>query len=512
MSRTTNLIRNTVYGVAGKVLTLLLSFASRTAFIFLLGDTYLGVNGLYTEVLSVLSVAELGFGSAMVFAMYGPIARKDDAKIVQLLDFYKKMYRIIALVIAVLGICLLPFLQHIVKGADTLTLRELRIYYLIFLFNTVVNYFVTYKYSFANAQQLNYIVNTFDALVNMAVIAVQILVILLTRNFLAYLLAQSAMLLLSRIAASLYLNRRFPLLKQKPEMPLPREERQGIFREVKALALHQFASAAVHSTDNIIISSLSDLGVVAVGLVSNYTLIINNVVAFVTVFFTNSASGFGNLAAEGTTEEYRDTFNEMSFISFWIYGFCAIAFFVLLSPFITLWIGAEKCIDMLSLFLIVLNCYLQGHYSAYHFARVAKGQFGRDKWLALVQAVVNLVVSVICARIMGLAGVYVGTVVSRLVLVIFRPMLTYRFLFGRSSAEYYLRTVIYAAAVMAVGLVTWSVAQMLLTAVTLWRFAGAVAVVAVVPNVLFACLFWRSAEFKALLRRVNRLLKGRTQK
>lgn len=509
MSRTTNLIRNTIYGVAGKVLTLLLSFASRTAFIFLLGDTYLGVNGLYTEVLSVLSVAELGFGTAMIYAMYGPIARKDDAKIVQLLDFYKKMYRLIALVIATLGICLLPFLQHIVKGADTLTLRELRIYYLIFLFNTVVNYFVTYKYSFVNAQQLNYIVNTFDAVVNMAVIAVQILVILITRNFLAYLLAQSAMLLLSRVAAALYLNRRFPLLKQKPEMPLPKEERRGIFTEVKALAFFQFASAAVHSTDNIIISSLRNLGVTMVGLVSNYTLIINNVVAFVDILFINSTSGFGNLVAEGTTEQYRKAFHEMSFLASWLYGFCSIAFFVLLPPFITLWIGEEKLIDTMSLLLLSLNCFLLGTYAVYYRARNAKGNFGKDKWLAMNQAVVNLVVSVICARAMGLPGVYVGTVVSRLYTIISRPLRTYRFLFDASPREYYLRLAGYFLTVVTVGLATWLLCGMVLTEVTLLRFAAAVCTVAVVPNVLFALAYFRTEECAALLYRVKDILGGR---
>ena len=509
MSRTTNLIRNTIYGVAGKVLTLLLSFASRTAFIYLLGDTYLGVNGLYTEVLSVLSVAELGFGSAMVYAMYAPIARKDDAKIVQLLDFYKKIYRIIALVIAVLGICLLPFLQHIVKGADTLTLRELRLYYLIFLFNTVVNYFVTYKYSFVNAQQLNYIVNTFDAVVNMAVIAVQILVILVTRNFLAYLLAQSGMLLLSRIAASLYLNRRFPLLKQKPEAPLPKEERQGIFKEVKALAFYQFASAAVHSTDNIIISSLRNLGVTMVGLVSNYTLIINNVVAFVDILFINSTSGFGNLVAEGTTQQYRKAFHEMSFLASWLYGFCSIAFFVLIPPFITLWIGEEKLIDTVSLFLLSLNCFLLGTYAVYYRARNAKGNFGKDKWLAMNQAVINLIVSVICARTMGLPGVYVGTVVSRLYTIISRPLRTYRFLFDTSPREYYLRFAVYGGAVLAAGGITWLLCSLILTEVTLLRFAAAVCTVAVVPNVLFALAFFRTEECGMLLSRVKDVLGGR---
>lgn len=509
MSRTTNLIRNTIYGVFGKVLTLLLSFASRTAFIYILGDTYLGVNGLYTEVLSVLSVAELGFGSAMVYAMYGPIARKDQTKIVQLLDFYKKIYRIIALVIAALGICLLPFLQHIVKDADTVTLFELRLYYLIFLFNTVVNYFVTYKYSFVNAQQLNYIVNTFDALVNMAVIAVQIVVIFVTRNFLAYLLAQSAMLLLSRIAAAVYLNRRFPVLKQKPEVPLPNEERQGIYTEVKALSFYQFATAAVHSTDNIIISSLSGLGVKAVGLVSNYTLIINNVVAFVDILFVNSTSGFGNLVAEGTTAQYRKAFHEMSFLASWLYGFCAIAFFVLLPPFITLWIGEAKLIDTLSLLLIVINCFLQGTYGVYFRARNAKGNFGKDKWLAMNQALINLAVSVIGAKTMGLAGVYVGTVVSRLYTVIFRPIRTYRFLFEQSPREYFVRLAGYSLAVLGAGTATWLLCGAILTEVTFWRFAAAVCVVAVVPNILFGILFCKSEEFSALLSRVKDVLGGR---
>lgn len=509
MSRTTNLIRNTIYGVAGKVLTLILSFASRTAFIYLLGDTYLGVNGLYTEVLSVLSVAELGFGSAMVYAMYAPIARKDDVKIVQLLDFYKKIYRVIALVIATLGICLLPFLQYIVKGADTLTLHELRLYYLIFLFNTVVNYFVTYKYSFANAQQLNYIVNTFDALVNMTVIAVQTLVILITRNFLVYLLAQSVTLLLSRIAAAVYLNRRFPLLKQKPETPLPKEERQGIFKEVKALSFYQFASAAVHSTDNIIISSLGNLGVTMVGLVSNYTLIINNVVAFVDILFINSTSGFGNLVAEGTTQQYRKAFHEMSFLASWLYGFCAIAFFVLLPPFITLWIGQEKLIDTLSLLLLTVNCFLLGTYAVYYRARNAKGNFGKDKWLAMNQAIINLVVSVICARTMGLPGVYVGTIVSRLYTIISRPLRTYRFLFDTSPREYFLRLAGYSLTVVCAGFATWLLCGMILTEVTWLRFAGAVGIVAVVPNMLFALAYCRMEECASLLYRIKDIVGGK---
>ena len=506
MSRTTNLIKNTVYGVAGKLANLLFAFLSRTVFIYYLGDTFLGINGLYTEVLSVLSFAELGFGSALLYAMYAPIARKDHEKIVQLLDFYKKAYRVIAVVIAVLGASLIPFLQYIVKGAQGITLGQLRLYYVIFLFNTVVNYFVSYKYSYVNAQQQNYIVTTFDSIVNIVTVVVQVTVILLFRDFLVYLLAQSAVLLLSRIVAALYLNNRFPVLKEKPEQPLPREERDGIFREVKALAVHQFASAAVHSTDNIIISSMSGMGVVAVGLVSNYNLFINNVIAFVTVLLNNSAFGFGNLVAEGNTDHFHSTFREMSFLVFWIYGFCCIAFFVLIPPCITLWIGAEKLIDSMSLFLIVMNCFLLGHATLYNSARVAKGDFGKDKWISFIQAIVNLVVSIVTAKKMGLVGVYIGTIVSRLIVTVMRPYATYRFLFGKSALEYYCQLILYGSVAILAGFVTYTLCSSFLQNVTIGNFVLAMVVVTVVPNLVFAVLFARSTEMKGMLHRVRRLM------
>jgi O-antigen/teichoic acid export membrane protein len=199
----------------------------------------------------------------------------------------------------------------------------------------------------------------------------------------------------------------------------------------------------------------------------------------------------------------------MSFLASWLYGFCSIAFFVLLPPFITLWIGEEKLIDTMSLLLLSLNCFLLGTYAVYYRARNAKGNFGKDKWLAMNQAVVNLVVSVICARAMGLPGVYVGTVVSRLYTIISRPLRTYRFLFDASPREYYLRLAGYFLTVVTVGLATWLLCGMVLTEVTLLRFAAAVCTVAVVPNALFALAYFRTEECAALLYRVKDILGGR---
>lgn len=507
MSRTLNALRNSAYGIAGKIALLALALVSRTIFIQHLGNAYVGVNGLYTEILSVLSFTELGIGNALIYAMYEPVAHEKELETVQLLDFYRKAYRLIACAVALLGAAVIPFLPHIVKGADFLTLRELRLYYVIFLFNTVCSYFVTYKYSYVNALQKNYITTTLDTAVSAVTVVIQIAVILLTDDFLAYLLTQSVCLALSRIVAVLYLNRKFPILRKKPSEPLPAGKRRRIFTDVKALALGQFASVAVHSTDNIIISSLSGLGVLGVGLVNNYMMLINNVLGFVTILFNSVVSGFGNLAATAGQEEYRKVFLEAYFINFWIYGFCSIAFFVLTPPFIALWIGEESLIDNVSFFLIIVNLYLQGQGSAYAYARTAKGEFGRDIAPVVIQPIVNLVVSIIAAKALGLVGVYVGTVVSRLVYTT-RPALGYRYFFGRSAWEYYGKLALYSAVTALAGLATYAAVQFILPGVSWWRFVLSTCVVAVLPNLIILLLFFRSQEFKAVLVRVKNLLSG----
>lgn len=507
MSRTLNALRNSAYGIAGKIVLLALSLVSRTIFIRHLGNAYVGVNGLYSEILAVLSFTELGIGNALIYAMYEPVAHEKELETVQLLDFYRKAYRLIACAVTLIGTAFIPFLPHIVKGADFLTLRELRLYYVIFLFNTVCSYFVTYKYSYVNALQKNYVVTTFDTVTTAVTSILQIAVILLTDDFLAFLLTQSACMVLFRIAAVLYLNRKFPILRKKPAVPLPAGKRRRIFTDVKALALGQFASVAVHSTDNIIISSLSGLGVLGVGLVNNYMMLINHVLGFVTILFNSVVAGFGNLAATSGQEEYREAFEEANFINFWIYGFCSIAFFVLTPPFIALWIGEESLIDSVSFLLIIINLYLQGQCTIYMYARSAKGEFRRGIVPVIVQPIVNLVVSIIGAKTLGLVGVYIGTVVSRLVLVM-RPSLEYRYFFGRSAWEYYGKLVLHFAATFLAGLAVYAAVQPLLPAASWGRFVMGVCVVAILPNLIFLLLFFRSKEFKAVLVRVKNLLSG----
>lgn len=506
MARTGNAVKNSIFGIISKIVSLLLNFILRTVFIYFLNETYLGINGLYTEILSMLSFIELGFGTSIIFAMYKPIAENDETQLIKLLGFYKTTYIIIACVVSAIGLGLLPFLQYIVKGADNLSLFELRLYFVIFLSNTILSYFVAYKSSYVNALQKNYIITNYDAIVNLVIISAQVVILAIFKNFLAYLLAHTLLLAASKIILAIYLNHKFPILKKKATVKLTAQEKKPIFNEVKGLAVHQFASVAVHSTDNIIISTLSGLGVVAVGLVSNYNLIIQAVTSFILVLFTSVIPGFGDMVASSSKENYHNTFLELNFLNFWLYGFCVIAFFVLIPPFITLWIGKGFLIDQISFILILANCYLQGQSTIYNNARIASGNFNKDKWWALAQALVNLVVSIIAAKYLGLVGVYIGTVVSRLVYIIFRPYSTYKFLFDVSSAEYYKKLVSYIFLVLIAAVITWVSTKFLFANISWLTFIIACGIVVVVPNIIFLIFTFKTKEFKMMLKRIRTLL------
>lgn len=502
MSRTQNAVKNIFWGVVSQFAMFVFGFMLRTVFIYVLGSTYLGVDGLYTEILSMLSLAELGFGTAMSFSLYKPVADNDHDKIIKLLDFYKTVYRVIAAIVAIAGLCIVPFLGYLVKGADWLTLRELRAYFLVYLFNTVVGYFVTYRYTYLNALQKNYIQTKIDTTAIVVGYILQILAVVFLKNFMAYLLANSMVILVSRVFVSMYLERKYPIFKEKPKTKLSREERKPIYKDVKGLAVHRVAGVAVNSTDNILISTLTSQGVTAVGLMSNYNLIINSVQAFITMLFSSVTSGFGNLVAASTTENFRKVFKEMDYASFWIYGFCSIAFWILVPQFITLWIGADKLVDQAAFILIVVNYYLQGQSRVYFDARIAKGDFNKDKMWTVMEALVNLIVSVICALRYGLVGIYIGTVVSRLFYMVFNTHATYKFLFEESVLEYYkilIRHFLYA---LAAALLTQFIVSLVAQEITVLTFIKSAVVVAIVPNLVFLLLTVRSREFAAWKNRV----------
>lgn len=507
MGRIQHTIKNIVFGYIGNLSTTVLGFILRTVFIMKLNETLLGVNGLYTGVLSMLSMAELGIGTALNFSLYAPVAQKNYEKIKSYMQFYKKAYRIIGLIVAVLGIVLIPFLKYFIKNPGDYGIQELTIYYLIFLFNTVSTYFVSYKYSLVNAEQKNYIQTNILTVTKLATTILQLIVLVTTSNFLLYLLTAAAVELLQKIWANNYLNKRYPYLLDKDVIPLGKEETKEIWDKTKALLCLKVGDIARLQTDSIIISSFIQVAIV--GIVDNYNMVINSIQNFVLVIFNSAISSFGNLIATESKQKQYELFKVYRFVANWIYGLSAIGFYVLLTPLVVdLWLGEKWLLGAEIIALIVMDYYFKGDRVVMMNFRTAAGVFEQDKFLPLIQGGVNLVISIVLVQKIGLIGVYIGTVISGLIANVSRPPIVYRVCFDRKSKEYFVDTAKYLLVMAVILVVVLPLSDVLLGQVTLVSFILTGAMIVVVYNVIFLLAFCKTGEFKYMydmvLRRVKR--------
>lgn len=506
MSRLGLTVKNVRYGLFAKLLSLLIGFLSRTIFIYTLGINYLGVNGLFTNILGVLSLAELGIGTAINYSLYKPIAENDIETIKSLMIFYKKTYQVIALVITFLGLSLLPFLGIIVKNPGDV--GNISVYYLIFLFNTVSSYFVSYKFSLVNANQQNYIFSLVNSITSFLTISIQIFVLLMFKSFLIYLLTASVIGLAQKVFLHFFIDRKFPYLMEKNVQPLPKQVLDPVKKNIKALFFHKIGDVGVHQTDNIIISSF--INVSTVGLLSNYNLLITSISGILTIIFNSTVASFGNLIATESKEKQFAIYRIYRFIAFWLYGFSAIALYVLSDIFITLWIGASMVIPQSTVLLIIIDFYMIGHRITINNIKSAGGIFQQDAYVAILQTVVNLVVSIILVRKIGLPGVFIGTICQGLLSTIIKPIIVYRVVFQKPSWLYFRSGLIYACAVVFSGFVCVVLKNMIVSSITPARFLAMCFCTAIIPNVIFFLLFRNSIEFKEILKIVKKgRIKGR---
>lgn len=493
MGRVQSAAKNIAFGYIGNLTTQLLGFILRTVFISYLGDTLNGINDLYTGILSVLSLAELGVGTALNYSLYGPVARKDYEKIKSYMQLYKKAYRVIGLVIAVIGLAISPFLPYLVKQPQGVSVRDLTLYYFIFLFNTVSTYFVAYKYSLAYAEQKNYIQTNTITITKMITVTLQIAVIVTTRNFYLYLLTAAAVELIQKIFISWYLNRLYPYLKDKNVKKLSKEETGEVVTKTKALVFHKVGDVARLQTDSMIISAF--INVTLVGFVGNYNMILNSVANFVNIIFNSVLSSFGNLIATESKEKQYSVFKVYRFFACWIYGFSAVGFFLLLTPFIVIWQGPEKVLAAGAVACILIDYYFKGDRIVLSNFKTAAGVFEQDKYLALIQGVVNLILSIVLVQKIGLVGIYIGTIISGLIANITKPFIIYRVCFEKSVKTYFLDSVKYLAVLGGILVLLTQIKQFVMPQVTILSFAVMFVVICVVFNGIFLLLFGRTQEF-----------------
>lgn len=410
LSRTKKSIRNSMAGVLAHAVLLLLNFISRTVFIRCLSVEYLGINGLFANVITVLSFAELGISGAVVYAMYKPAKEQDTEKLRQLVGMYRTAYLWIAGIIAAVGGLLSFKIGFFMKEPPDVP-EKIQIIFLLFLLQNVCSYLMAYKQSVLDVEQNSYIVSLMQMLSKTVEIGVQIAVLLLTHSFYLYLAVQIGGTLLNNLLLTLYVNRHYPWVKERAQSKLPKKERRKIFKDVRELALSKIAGVVSNGADNIIIAKI--LGLVSVGVVSNYTLIINAVHGFLWAALSNVTGSFGNLNVDADVHKKRQVFDECYLGTTWIYSFVCVSLMVLLNPFITLWLGRNFLAEKPVIWALVLIIFISGiNFPVYTF-RVTCGYFKEARNAYILFGVCNVLLSILLGLRWGLFGVYIATSVSR---------------------------------------------------------------------------------------------------
>lgn len=493
-SRLKNSALNFASGFLGRVLTILLNFAVRTIFIYCLNEAYLSVNGLYSNILTVLSLAELGFGSAMVYRMYAPVAVKDYQKTAALLQFYKKIYIIIGVVIFLLGLCVIPFMDYIIK--DKPDISGLTLYYILFLVNTSISYwFSSYKASVLYADQKEYIKTNVQNTMTILQSGLQIVLLLLFRKYLLYLLIQLAGNIFLNLYVALLVDKRYPEIKTYQGASLSAEERVQIRKDTEALVLSRFGHVALNGTDNIIISAV--VGVLWVGRLSNYTLICDSITSVLCQITAAITGSLGNFFATEDKHAGYALFKKVEFLNFWLYGFSFIALVTLLDPFVQIWAGERFVLGLPISIAIAINFFVAGYMNTLWVFRSTIGLFKQGKFRPILVAILNIILSIFLGKLWGVFGVLFATFLSRAAISLwYDPLILHRYGFEVSCKPFfarYFRRVLLLAAILIVMLTIRYV--VLSSATTVLRFAVMTMFTAIVPNAIFWLAYHRCEEY-----------------
>lgn len=460
MERTKKTFVNAIFGVADKLIATIVTFVSRTIFIYTLGAEYLGVSSLFTSILTMLSLAELGFATAITYNLYKPLAKGNVKKTAAYMNFFRKVYIIVGIVILIVGLMLMPFLKEIISD-DVPNIKEsIYLIYFLYLLNTAISYFLVYKATLLEANQNKYIVSVSHAIVSVIKTIANSIALIITKNFILYLIIEIVCTVLYNLIISFVADKKYKEILSSKESKLNKREKKLIFNNVKAMFLYKVSGVILDGTDSIIISRY--LGTITVGIYSNYYTIINQVYSFILQIFQASTASIGNLAVEKGKEDQERVFNNMMFLSFVIYFICSALLFNCLNPFITLWLGSDYLIDIVVVAVLVLNFYITGMLSPITSFRTANGLFMQGRYRPLIMAIINIVVSIILVKLIGLVGVFIGTIIARVSTQLwYDPYLIYKKAFGKSPKVYFIKYILYIVITIIGCAIIYGVSQLI---------------------------------------------------
>lgn len=432
--RTQKSFLNMIVGVIGQGLGIILSFVIRIFFSRFLGATYLGLNGLFSNILSVMSLVELGIGSAIIFSLYKPLAEDDKGQIKALMSLYRKFYSFVGVFIFTAGLMMSPFLEFFIK--DMPDIEHISFIFMLYVANAALSYFNAYKQNLIIADQKKYITVIYHYVLYFILGTGQVAALYLTKNIYVYLILQILFTVLENFVLTIKANQLYPFLKEKSSELLNEGTKAQIYKNTKALFMHRIGGIVVTATDNLVISKFISL--ILVGCYANYSLVINSLRSLINQMFMAITSSVGNLNVDSTVEKKEEVFNVLFYINYVVYGICSICLFVLFNDFVGIAFGKKLLLETNVVFWIVLNFYLSGMRQALLTFKDAMGMYWQDRYRPIFEAIINLGSSLFLLKFWGISGVFMGTALSTVVTCLWlEPYIVYRDGFGKNVVPFF---------------------------------------------------------------------------
>lgn len=504
IERTKNATRNIVFGVALKIYQILIPFVMRTIMIHYLGVQYLGLNSLFTSILQVLNLAELGVGSAMVYSMYKPIAEDDKETMCSLMRLYRTYYRIIGLVIAVAGTIITPVVPKLIHGTVP---SDMNVYvlYQMNLWATVFSYWLfAYKNSVFQAYQRQDVVSKVTLVTNTIQYALQAVTIIVLHNYYAYVMVLLASQILNNVMTAIAATKMYPDLK--PGKPLAKDKVATINHRIHDLFTSKVGSVVVNSADTIVISAF--LGLEMLAIYQNYFYIMTAIIGFVDVILGSCTAGIGNsLIVESKAKNFNDL-KKFTFLISWISGFASCCFLNLYQPFMEMWVGKDLMMGMPAVIYLVIYYYVYEINRLLNTYKDAGGIWHSDRFRPLVTAMSNLIMNIIMVQFWGIYGIILSTVLSTA--FVGMPWLLHNLfytMFEPKSFKQYFTKLMYYTVYVTLSCVVTGVICNYINMRPLVTFLVRFVICLIVPNVMYFIAFRKMPEFKQAVELVDRMTK-----
>ena len=421
MTRIDKSKKNIKYGLGFQAVYLIGTFFIRIILLKYAGLTAVSINALITEIVVVLSVADLGVWAAMSYSLYKPLAEKNERQIAAVMGAFRKTYFVIGAVIITLGLALFPLMPRLLKNIEV-SKGYFFAAYTLALLGVGLPYFFSYNKALIDADQKNYVLAKAGAVIRVAMFGVEFAAILLTKELLVYLTLE-LIYQLAYFGASAYIVRnRYPYIRES--VPLSKDEKKAIFTNVRRMFVGRVANKVLNSTDNILISSI--VGTLMVGIYSQYSMFINGFLRIFSQVNEAITGSIGNMLATESNDYCRRTFRNITYIFFVGSAFVSGCFFAGINPFLTGVIGKEFTLEQAVLLVVVFNVFAEIIKMPLWTFYTANGLFQEDQVISLIGCLVNIIISVVWGRKYGIIGIFAGTQVSLLIMLIYKAIHIYK--------------------------------------------------------------------------------------